>query len=279
MSREREQPIIIIRKKGRPHGGHHGGAWKVAFADFMTAMMAMFLVMWLVTQSSDVRSAIAGYFQDPLGHASEFGSSIMPGEGAQAANVRPISRPQVMDLRRDRLMQLGERIRRRLEEAVDFQTLKEHVEITVEEEGLRISLLEDSKGMFFESGSATPKPHVVDLLLLIGSELSLLPNPIVVEGHTDARPFAGRRSYSNWELSTDRANAARRVLGDGGVRPEQFVQVRGHADRDLRVKEDPFAASNRRVTILMQFEQGAVEASDSLPAASDSLPTPAEAIP
>src|ERR1700739_3450576 len=113
MNKARET-IIIVRKK-RSHGAkHHGGAWKVAFADFMTSMMALFLVLWIVTQSSDIRTAIAGYFQDPLGRANEFGASILPGEGAQASAVRPMTQLQVIDMRRDRLMALAQQLQDKL---------------------------------------------------------------------------------------------------------------------------------------------------------------------
>src|ERR671930_1359481 len=128
MNKDRETVIIVRKKKGHGHG-HHGGAWKVAFADFMTSMMALFLVLWLITQSSDVRSAIAGYFQDPLGRANEFGSSILQGEGAQAMNPRPISQPQITDIRRDRLQVLGEQIRQELAQSVEFGDIAKQIEV------------------------------------------------------------------------------------------------------------------------------------------------------
>ena len=156
MNKAREQPIIIIKRKARGHG-HHGGAWKVAFADFMTAMFAMFLVLWLVNQSSDVKAAIAGYFQDPLGRAGEFGSSIMPGEGAQSQSPRIMSPKQVIDLRRDRMRQLAEQIRQEIREVPALAELADHVEIELTEEGLRIQLLEDSTGVFFELGSVAAR--------------------------------------------------------------------------------------------------------------------------
>ena len=128
MRNEREQPIIIVRKKVRG-GGHHGGAWKVAFADFMTAMMALFLVLWIVTQSTDIKSSIAGYFTDPLGRATEFGNSFIPGSGAQAANVRPMSETQILEMRRDRLQQMGARIRQRLKKRPEFKNVEQYVAV------------------------------------------------------------------------------------------------------------------------------------------------------
>lgn len=252
MNKARETIIIVRKKKVHGHG-HHGGAWKVAFADFMTSMMAFFLVLWIVTQSSDIRAAVAGYFQDPLGRANEFGSSIIKGDGAQAANPRPIPQPQTTDVRVDRLQVLGERIRKRLEQTFEFHELTNHIEIQLTSEGLKIQLLEDSTGVFFETGKALPRPLVARLIQLLGQELGTMPNPVVIDGYTDAVPYSPTATYTNWELSADRANAARRIMLTGGLQHQQVQQVRGHADRDLRVPDNPSAASNRRVTITMLF--------------------------
>jgi chemotaxis protein MotB len=268
VNKAREQPIIIIKKKVQGHG-HHGGAWKVAFADFMTAMFAMFLVLWLVNQSSDVKSAIAGYFQDPLGRANEFGSSIMPGEGAQTQSPRIMSPSQVVDLQRDRLRQAAEQIKQEIREVPALSEIAEHVEITLTEEGLRIQLLEDSSGVFFESGNAAPKPVGAALLRFLGKTLGGLPNPVVVEGHTDAKPYARADGYSNWELSVDRANSARRLMQSGGLNAVQIQQVRGWADRRLRDPDHPRADANRRVTVTMLLPPRQEAAPDTLAAHPD----------
>ncbi len=269
MNKAREQPIIIVRKRVHGHG-HHGGAWKVAFADFMTAMFAMFLVLWLVNQSSDVKSAIAGYFQDPLGRADEHGSSIMPGEGAQTQSPRPMTAQQVIDLRRDRLQFLAQSIEEQIRETPALAELADHIEIEMTEEGLRIQLLEDSSGVFFELGSAAPKPAGAALLRFLGAQLGSLPHPVVIEGHTDARPFSRTDGYSNWELSVDRANASRRIMREGGLNEAQLQQVRGWADRRLRDPAHPDDESNRRVTVMMLLPQaGAV---DTLAVRGDSQP-------
>ena len=263
--RDREQPIRIVVRNGRHHGGHHGGAWKVAFADFMTAMMTLFLVLWLITQSSDVKAAIAGYFQDPLGRASEFGSSVIPGDGAQAASVRPIAQPEIVDVRKDRLIMVGERIRRRLEQTLEFEELKDHIKIELTPEGLRITLLEDSSGVFFESGSAQLRPHAAELIRLIGSELAGVPNAVAVEGHTDAKPYPPGAVYTNWELSSDRANTARRLLQMGGLQEERIVEVRGFADRMPLAGLDPGSPENRRVSITVKFESDSSVRADKVP--------------
>lgn len=268
MNKAREQPIIIVKKKVYGHG-HHGGAWKVAFADFMTAMFAMFLVLWLVNQSSDVKSAIAGYFQDPMGRAGEFGSSIMPGEGAQTQSPRIMSPADVVNLRRDRLRQTAEQIKQEIREVPALADLAEHVEIELTEDGLRIQLLEDSSGVFFQLGSAVPKPAGIALLSFLGRTLGGLPNAVAIEGHTDAKPYSRPGGYSNWELSVDRANAARRVMESGGLNDAQVQQVRGWADRRLRDHQHPLADANRRVTVTMLLPPR-LAAPDSLAAGADS---------
>ena len=261
MKSDRETPIRIVIKKRRGGGGHSGGAWKVAFADFMTSMMALVLVLWLVTQSSDVRAAVAGYFQDPLGRAKEFGTSVIPGQGAETPQIKPVSTLPLVELRRQGLERLAAKIRDRLEKLPEFSAIRSHVEIAMTDEGLRITLLEDSAGVFFELGSATPSRYGQDLLTTVGAELGRVPNTVNVDGHTDARPYVGHRAYSNWDLSSDRANAARRFLVDGGLRDPQVAAVRGFADRQLRDATDPLSPRNRRVTItvlLDQSETGAV---------------------
>ena len=269
MNKNREVPIRIVIKK-RGHAAHHGGAWKVAFADFMTAMFALFLVLWLVNQSSDVKSAIAGYFQDPLGRADEFGSSILPGEGSQSAVPQPLSPEQVMDLRRDRMRSLGEDIEKSLREVPDLREVSDKIEIEVTEEGLRIQLLEDANGTFYESGSANLSRRGRELMMLLGSQLGKLSNEVRIEGFTDARPIANRLDYTNWELSSDRANTARRLLTAGGMRDAQVQQVRGLADRELRVPAEPFSPRNRRVAITVMLP---TQAQAAKLAAADDPPT------
>jgi chemotaxis protein MotB len=230
---------------------HHGGAWKVAFADFMTAMMALFLVLWLITQSSDVRTAIAGYFQDPLGRDKEFGMSVIPGQGQSMVPTKTAIQIQPADGRRDRLLQLSQRVKDALAQDASLQGLEGHVEIEVTPDGLRISLLEDSSDVFFASGSAKPFPKAEVLISSIGTVLAQASYPVIVEGHTDAHPYPEDGAYTNWELSADRANAARRLLRAGGMSESQMLAVRGLADRDPRIVDDPFAPQNRRITILV----------------------------
>lgn len=259
MKTEREQVIRVVRKRRRAHA-HHGGAWKVAFADFMTSMMALFLVLWLITQSSEVRTAIAGYFQDPLGRAKEFGSSVIPGEGQPLLPAKPQVQVTMVDGRREQLLQLSERLRQAMPDSTDLADLGRHVEIEITDDGLRISLLEDSTDVFFASGDPRPLPRAVTLFAAIGRVLGTTGYKVVIEGHTDASPYRGRDDYDNWELSAGRANSVRRALLGGGLTPPQVIAVRGLADREPRVAADPFAPQNRRVTILVTVPPEADEA-------------------
>ena len=212
----------------------------MAFADFMTAMFALFLVLWLVNQSSDVKSAIAGYFQDPLGRADEFGSSILPGRGravvGAAAAVAGAGRSTCAATA---CRPVGDEIDEQLRDVPDLKEVSDKIEIEVTEEGLRIQLLEDANGTFYKSGSAELSDRGTQLLTLLGGHLGKLTNQIRLEGFTDSQPFTGRPDYSNWELSADRANAARRVLTAGGMKDKQLQQVRGLADRELKDPEGP----------------------------------------
>ena len=194
-------PIIIIRKKGG-HGGHHGGAWKVAYADFVTAMMALFIVLWLMNSSKQIQEAISGYFKDPSGTAKKVGSNVA-GSGEN------------LQLTKEDMPKLKAQLQKRIRSINDLDKLKKNIEITVTAEGLRIELLESEGGTFFDSGSAALNKSGQELLALLAAELGEVPNHISVEGHTDAKPFTGKGSYSNWELSADRANAARRYAAIG----------------------------------------------------------------
>ena len=234
------QQIIIVKKKD-PHGGHHGGAWKVAYADFVTAMMALFIVLWLMNSSEQIRKAVAGYFNDPKGTSTLMGTT-MSGTGE---TVKAASSTKSME-------HLKERIEQEIKARKNLELLSKQIEITVTPEGLRIELLEDQNGTFYEIGSARLSRSGQELLALLAGELKTLPNALLIEGHTDAAQYSNDASYSNWELSADRANAARRLMQQDGVRGDQVTQVRGYADQMLRVKSNPYDPSNRRISILVK---------------------------
>jgi chemotaxis protein MotB len=245
MNAQDTPPIIIIKKKGG-HGGHHGGAWKVAYADFVTAMMALFIVLWLLNSSEKVRKAISAYFQDPSGTGQHSGSAST-GTG-ETVSVNK----QNMDTLKDQLEQA-------LKKSPEFEKLKDYIQMSVTGEGLRVELLESEKGMFFESGSPIPTSVGRELIQSLTDQLRGLPNDLLIEGHTDSRPFGGRPDYSNWELSSDRANAARRLMEAAGLRPGQIVQVRGFADHNPRDPDHPDAASNRRVSVIVRYQSASDE--------------------
>jgi chemotaxis protein MotB len=252
-----EQPIIIKKKGG--HGGHHGGAWKVAYADFVTAMMALFIVLWLMNSSKPVQEAVGGYFRDPHGVAQKKGTA-MGGAGETAPVVK-----------KEDMAKLKQDLLKAMEQLADFNKLKKQVEMTVTPEGLKIELMEDPKGTFFENGKAQPTAIMQNLLKILSVQVGKLPNPLSIEGHTDSKPFSDSQTYGNWELSTDRANAARRLMQNSGLRPDQVVQVRGYADQNLRKPLQPEDASNRRVTLIVQYvkteQPEAFISNGSLPAA------------
>ena len=239
----KSQPIIVIKRKGG-HSGHHGGAWKVAYADFVTAMMSLFIVLWLMGSSDKVKRAVAGYFNDPKGPSSQLGTT-MTGTGATVSQVV-----------NDNLQKLKEKLEEEIKARKELQKLSKQIEITITPEGLRIELLEDKNGTFYQSGSARLSDSGQELLGLLAGELQTLPNALLIEGHTDATPYSTDAGYSNWELSADRANSARRLLQDHGVRSDQVTQVRGYADQLLRVKSNPEDPSNRRISILVKNSDG-----------------------
>jgi chemotaxis protein MotB len=235
----RSQPIIIIKRKGG-HAGHHGGAWKVAYADFVTAMMSLFIVLWLMGTSDKVKHAVAGYFNDPKGISTQLGTT-MTGTGETVSQV-------VNDI----MQKLKEKLEAEIKARKDLEKLSKQIEITITPEGLRIELIEDKNGTFFQSGSAHLSDSGQELLALLAGELKTLPNALLIEGHTDATQYSTDANYSNWELSADRANSARRLLQQDGVRSDQVTQVRGYADQLLRVKNNPYDPSNRRISILVK---------------------------
>jgi chemotaxis protein MotB len=242
MATKENRPIIII-KKVSGHGGHHGGAWKVAYADFVTAMMSLFIVLWLMGSSTKVKKAVAGYFNDPKGTGALLGT-VMTGTGVTIETASD-----------DQLQQLKEKLEEEIKARKDLEKLSKQIEITITPEGLRIELIEGKDGTFYELGSAKLSSSGQELLALLGKELKSLPNSLLIEGHTDATPYSSDSGYSNWDLSADRANAARRLLQEDGVRTDQVTQVRGYADQMLRVKNNPTDPSNRRISILVKNDQ------------------------
>ena len=237
---EVERPPRVVRRIRFVERGH-SGAWKVAFADFVTAMMALFLVLWLTSSSQETKVAVASYFEDPTGAA------LMGHIGEARGGDGP-------SLTRNELESLAAEIREAMRLMPELGELEKHVEISTSPEGVRIELLEDEQGVFFDLAAAVPTVRGREALLAIAQELQRLGNSLAIEGHTDARAFNGRPGYSNWELSVDRANAARRILVEGGVNPARITQVRGFAAGRLRRPGAPDDPSNRRVSLIALYK-------------------------
>ncbi len=233
-------PVIIIKKKGGHGGGHHGGAWKVAYADFVTAMMALFIVLWLLNTSAKVRNEIAGYFKDPKGHDKQLGTK-MAGLG------------DALPLKKDDMSKLKEKLETAMKKMQDFTKIHQQVQITITQEGLRIELIETKGGFFFQNGSPNVTKEGAEILTALAGEIGRIPNHLLIEGHTDSVPYASNVTYTNWELSADRANSARRLMQDNGIHPEQISYVRGYADRQLRKPDNPMDPANRRVSLVVQY--------------------------
>ena len=295
---------IIIVKKVTGHGGHHGGAWKVAFADFVTAMMAFFMVLWLVNSASvTTREKIASYFREPGVFAKGSGTPLQiggagilsesfapPAEGnSNTTTARKIykvastsgKQPEAFDSgdgkgvmemefaeqtksekdQKKDLEELANQIKKQMaaegKKIGDDGKLLGKIEIKVDQRGLHIEIMDTEKASMFHRGSAALQPVAEFELIKIAKILKTLPNPIDIEGHTDATPFssAKQNSYDNWNLSSDRANAARRILVGSGIEEKQIARVVGYADKRLKFQEDPLNDSNRRISISMRFTE------------------------
>jgi chemotaxis protein MotB len=250
------RPIILKRRKKVAHG-HHGGSWKVAYADFVTAMMAFFMVMWILGMDASTRKAVEGYFTDPTG----FKKGYSAGQSPVSVGATPLQMKEdqirliIRGAEKQAFKDAADRIKQGLESKRD-ELGSAKFEVTVTDQGLRVELIEGvAEGQFFQSGSAQVKPVARLGLTIIARELAGLRNPVVVEGHTDAAPYAASVVYTNWELSADRANAARRVLEETGLRAGRVTEVRGYADTQLRRPDAPMAAENRRISLLLPFSR------------------------
>ena len=264
------QPIIIKRVKKGAHG-NHGGAWKIAYADFMTAMMAFFLLMWLLGSSSkgDLQG-IAAYFNSPLkvamngGEGSGSSSSIVPGGGndltkvygevsksdTQTEKERKSMRLQRAQQDAQRIKALRAKIDAMISSNATLNEYKSQIRMDVTPDGLQIQIVDEQNRPMFDIGSAIVKPYMRDILREVGAALGGVENRISLSGHTDSAPYGmGEKGYSNWELSTDRANASRRELVAAGMPNDKLARVVGLAASDLLLPDDPRAPQNRRITI------------------------------
>ncbi len=267
---------IIKRRRGGGEEAHHGGAWKVAYADFVTAMMAFFLLMWLLNATSEEqRHGLAEYFDPkvPISRISGGGSGVLSGDslfaedtlaqsGVGGEKERPSEENQAKgDLSvegvekaareaggSDGIEDVETLFNRMSGETDEDYALLRHIRMRVTDEGLVVELFDLADAPLFERGSAVPSPQMRALLAMVGQVAGMVTNRIAVEGHTDAAPFAGE-GYGNWELSSDRAHVARRALTEAGVAPKRMVRVTGKADRQPALPDDPLNPRNRRIAV------------------------------
>jgi chemotaxis protein MotB len=303
-AKEAKPQLLVIRRVKRGHGGgHHGGAWKVAYADFVTAMMAFFLVMWLVGTTTKVqKGAIAEYFKNPsmqAGHSMVPSQSMGPGGEANSLvqlsavttpssgdNGTQLSKPEmtpseIEKAAREQEKKQLEALMQDLKEAIDksqaLQPFKDQLLLDITPEGLRIQIVDKQSRPMFDTGSTTLKPYTGDILHELASFLNSVPNKISLSGHTDTAPYAGGDGYSNWELSSGRANAARRALVAGGMHENKVALVVGLADSVLFDKSDPRNPINRRISIVVMnkaAEKAALEPDAAPSAAAEPAATP-----
>lgn len=266
-----EQPIIVKRKK-KVVGGHHGGSWKVAFADFATAMMAFFLVLWLTaTATPEQKLAVEGYFKDPIGFTEGGSPNPVDLEGSASVineSTQDIERSDIQiedqvveelaeTLEQRQMEELFQDLKESIEQSETLQEFKDQLLIDITSEGLRIQIVDRSQRPMFDSGRAELKYYSQDILFELAKPLGAVTNKLSITGHTDSTPFNGRPGYTNWELSADRANTARRALVAGGVRSQQIARVVGLSDSVLFDKNDAAAPVNRRISIIVLNKKAA----------------------
>ncbi len=276
---EKTEQNIVIKRVKKVAGGAHGGAWKIAFADFALALMAFFLVLWLIESTTNLeKMAIAGYFSDPtnLGAVGDGGTPYVldlqgrplniTNQGLNLSLVRQdedplvdseqeMENPEFVELARLRQTEALESLRGQVESEINlnqqFEWFRESVSFEVTEDGLMVQIIDRAGRPLFNSGQSALRPYALEILWAMGRIFGNVPNKISVFGHTDGAPFGDEDGYSNWELSADRANAARRALVDGGLDPSQIAQIIGMADSVPLDEEDPTSAMNRRIVIMV----------------------------
>lgn len=275
-----KRPITIIKRKVIA-AGHHGGAWKIAFADFMTAMFAFFLVMWLLSSSSPKQlTGIAEHFKTPLtgvlkgGPAISNSPSVIPGGGDPLTKKQEVQMPK-NDIEKSLESEAAdaarlENLKKQLDDMIDsspvLKQFRPQLLIDITPEGLRIQIVDSSNRPMFDRSSAKLQPYMQSILRELSPVINAQPNKITLSGHTDATKYAkGDKSYSNWELSADRANASRRELMAGGLQEVRILRVMGVASSMHLNQEDPFAPVNRRISIVMlnKQAQAAIEKANS----------------
>jgi len=290
MAEDKNKRPIVIKRIKKVAAGHHGGAWKIAYADFVTAMMAFFLLMWLLgsTAKGDLKG-ISEYFKTPLkvalsgGTGSGDSSSIIKGGGqdltrssGQVKSGELPAEKKVINMKAaqqeflrierakelEKLKELKSNIEKSIENSVKLKQFKDQILLDITSEGLRIQIVDEKNRPMFRSGSAQLEPYTREILHAIGQTLNNVPNKVSISGHTDAALYGGgNRGYSNWELSADRANASRRELISGGMADEKIVRVVGLSSAVLFNKEDAMSPVNRRISLIVMNKKAEEAAS------------------
>jgi chemotaxis protein MotB len=298
------QPIIVKKIKKGGHG-HHGGAWKIAYADFVTAMMAFFLLMWLLGSTTEGdKKGIADYFNSPLkvalmggGSGSGDSSHVIKGGGMDLSRAggqvkqgdieaerKTINLQALKEMQEkaeaERLKELQLKVEEFFANSPQLAQFKHQIRLDMTRDGLRIQIVDDQNRPMFDSGSAALKSYMGEILFAIGSVLAEVPNKVTLEGHTDALPFAGGAGgYGNWELSADRANTSRRALLAGGLPDERVMRVQGLAASMPFDSKDPASPLNRRISIIVMnraAEDRAYEGAQPTEVPTIALPQPEE---
>lgn len=255
-------------KKVRAHAVHHGGAWKVAYADFVTAMMALFLVLWLVSQAdTKMKQAIANYFRSPGVFDQQAGGII---DGPKKVSKEPSTLTAKED--EQALLGLATALKKKFNSRPEFSKYRDQIKIDMTDQGLRIQILDKADNVSFASGSAELTPEARAILEEIARAVCALPNPLLIGGHTDKHVFPPQSTYTNWELSADRANAARRTMEETCVPAEQIGRIVGYADTEPLIPEDPYAVANRRISITVMRAHGSAGLSSDDPGETGDAP-------
>jgi chemotaxis protein MotB len=253
-----QAPIIIKKKKVSGHG-HHGGAWKVAYADMVTALMALFIVLWILGASEEVKRSVAHHFSpERIGFTDGGMPSLQEGAGSgnQIAILEDApSQESAVKSDKEGMLVKAEAIRNAIDKLPSFGRYRDQIEMSVTQEGLRINLLESQETPLFRRGSVEPNDEALSIIKAIGRQILELEKSVVIEGHTDSTPFGSRSGKTNWELSTGRAHTARRVFEAAGVPKKKILEVRGFADRQPYNPLDPEDSRNRRVSITLLSEE------------------------
>ncbi len=272
-----EPKRIIIKKVKKRHQDAHGGSWKVAYADFVTALMALFLLLWLLAMISPEKRVLLSQYFKHFSVFKESGQSVIQGHSSLLDRDGGVAAKKMLGSERADISpeMLQERIKGAIAEKLS--SLEDQVMVSIADDGVKIQIVDTEGSLMFKLGSAQPTEKARQLLKLLAENISDTANRIVIEGHTDSLPYRGAQ-ITNWELSTARASAARRELEDNGVEPSRIARVVGYADQELLIKDEPTNPRNRRISIILLKEKAAQPADTAGPDAQNPAETAGTAV-